>query len=106
MGEETTQFASRFALAVDLLGGIATAEGLDAARRKHGARLEAAVADALEAVAAVYQTRTEAVRNWSERRAQVLARVSAVRAALARGGLDAAVRREAAALAGAVEGGE
>lgn len=103
MGDETTQFASRFATAVDLLARIGTEEGHAAARRKLGARLDAAVADALDAIAALHETRTEAVRNWAERRARVLARVSDLRAALARGGVDATVRRDARALVALLE---
>ncbi len=98
MGDETTQFASRFTVAVDLLARIATDDGHAAARRKLGPGLDAAVADALDAVAAVHETGTEAVKRWSERRSRVLAQVAELRTALARGGVDAAVRRKARAL--------
>ncbi len=98
MGDETIQFASRFSTAVDLLAGIASDEGLAAASRRYGKGLAATVADALDAVAALHETGTDAVKGWAPRRAQVLARVAAARAALARGGVDAALRREAHAL--------
>jgi len=92
MGEETRQFASRFTRAVDLLAGISSEAGLAAARRKRGAELEAAVADALDAVAALHEAETSAVKDWAERRAQVLAGVAGLREALARGGAEAAGR--------------
>jgi hypothetical protein len=89
MGEETRQFASRFTRALDLLAGISSGAGLAAARGKHGAELDAAVADALDAVAALHEADTSAVKDWGERRAQVLARVAELREALARGGAQA-----------------
>lgn len=98
MGEVTTQFATRFGAALELLGGLASDRSFAALRRRHGAALEAAVGEALDAVAAVHETGTEAVKRWSERRAAVLAQVAVVRAALARGGVDAGARREARAL--------
>jgi hypothetical protein len=98
MGEVTTQFASRFGAAVDLLARLATDPGFAALRKRHGKELEALVVDALDAVAAVHETGTEAVKRWSELRAAVLAQVGVVRAALERGGVDAEVRREARAL--------
>ena len=106
MGEETTQFASRFTLAVDLLSGIASDEGHAAARRRLGAGLGPAVSDALDAVAALHETRTEAVKDWAERRARVLERIGELRAALARGGVDDAVRRRARALVELLEAGD
>jgi hypothetical protein len=98
MGEETTQFASRFTLAVDLLSRIASDEGCAAARRRLGAGLGPAVSDALDAVAALHETRTEAVKDWAARRARVLERIGELRGALARGGVDGAVRCQARAL--------
>lgn len=95
MGEQTIQFASRFAAAVDLLGQVATDEGHAAALRQLGPRLAPAVAEALEAVAELHETGTDAVRRWSERRARVLAQVSGLRDALARRGVDPSVRRGA-----------
>jgi hypothetical protein len=100
MGEETTQFASRFAVAVDLLGRIATDDGFAALRKKHGARLDASVAEAIEAVAAVHETGTEAVKRWAEQRVAVLAQIARLRAAVERGGVDAETRREARTLVG------
>ena len=90
MGEETRQFASRFTRAVELLAAISTGTGLAAARGARGAELDAAVADALDAVAALHEADTAAVKDWAERRAQVLGRVAEVREALARGGAEAA----------------
>lgn len=98
MGEQTIEFASRFATAVDLLGRVATDEGHAAALRRFGARLVPSVADALAAVAEVHETGTDAVRQWSERRARVLAQVSALQEGLARRGLDPEVRRGAGVL--------
>lgn len=98
MGDETTQFASRFATAVELLSGIATEEGAAAARERLGPGLDAAVADALDAVAEVHGTGTDAVKDWAARRVAVLARVAELRTALGRGGVDATVRRGAEAL--------
>ena len=98
LGDVTIEFASRFAQAVELLAGVASAEGLAAERRRLGAGLERAIAGALDAVALVHEADTSAVKDWAERRAQVLARVGALRAALARGGANDDVRREAGAL--------
>lgn len=98
MGEVTTQFASRFGAAVDLLGRFATDEGFAALRRRHGRELPAALGEALDAVAAVHETGTDAVKDWTERCAAVLAQIAALRAALDRGGVDVAARREARAL--------
>ncbi len=98
MGDETTQFASRFAMSVELLAGVVTEDGYAAARQRLGTRLPAAIADALDAVADLHETRTEAVKDWTERRERVLARVAELRTALARGGVDGAVRRQAQAL--------
>jgi transposase len=103
MGEETTQFASRFTLAVDLLTSIASDAGYAAARRRLGAKLGPAVADALDAVAALHETRTEAVKDWAERRTRVLERIAELRAALARAGVDDTVRRQAGELVALVE---
>lgn len=98
MGEETTQFASRFASAVDLLARVATEDGFAALRRRHGDGLEAAVAEAIEAIAAVHRTGTDAVKRWAERRADVLAQSARLSAAVERGGLGPEARREARAL--------
>jgi hypothetical protein len=106
MGEETTQFASRFTRAVELLGRIATERGLAAERRSLGDELEAAVAGSLDAIAALHEADTAAVRRWEEQRAEVLARVAELRAALARGGVDAVGRAAAplVALLGSARG--
>jgi hypothetical protein len=104
MGDETIRFASRFIRAADLLARVAEDRAFAAARRELGAGLEAAVGDALDAVSALHETGTEAVKDWGTRSVQVLARVAALRAALARGGLDAAARREAGALVALVGG--
>lgn len=106
MGEETTQFASRFASAVDLLGRVATDEGFAALRRRHGAQLEAAVGDAIRAVAAVHQTGTDAVKRWAERRADVLAQIARLSAAVERGGVGPEARREARALVALLRRGD
>jgi hypothetical protein len=98
MGEETTQFASRFGAALDLLTRFASDEGFPPLRKRHGRELTALVREALDAVAAVHETGTDAVKHWSERRAAVLAQVDAVRAALERGGADAEARRGARAV--------
>ena len=104
MGDETIRFASRFIRAADLLARVAEDRAFAAARRELGAGLEAAVDDALDAVSALYETGTEAVKDWGARSEQVLARVAALRAALARRGLDDAARREAGALIALVGG--
>ena len=96
MGDETIQFASRFTRATELLARVAEDRAFAAARRELGAGLEAAVDDALDAVSALYETGTEAVKDWGARSEQVLARVAALRAALA--------RREAGALIALVGG--
>lgn len=86
MGDETSQFANRFAAAIDR---IAEAAG-SRARRKGGRRTRqadaaAGLSDALDAVEAVYQTGTGALRDWARTRGLVLAQVGAVRRALGRG---------------------
>ncbi len=98
MGEETTQFASRYGAAVDLLKRFASDDGFAALRKRHGRNLGPPLREALDAVAAVHQTRTEAVKHWAEHRAAVLAQLETVRAALERGGADAEARRQAGAL--------
>lgn len=96
MGEETSQFATRFSRAVALLDALARDDR--ALRREHGARLGAAVGEALDAVEAVYGTGTSAVRDWPERSRRVLDAVGEVRRALSRDAAGAEVRRLAAAL--------
>jgi hypothetical protein len=104
MGDETRMFATRFTTAVELLSRLGSDDGFAALRKRHGAKLEAAVHDAVGAVAAVHETGTDAVKNWSERRSEVLAQIAALRAALDRGGVDAAARREARVLVDLVGG--
>lgn len=103
MGDETIEFASRFSSAVTLLARVGDGGRHPALRVLGDARLAAAVHDALDAVAAVYETGTDAVRRWPERRQRVLAQVAALRAALSRGGVDAEARRLARALVEAIE---
>jgi hypothetical protein len=99
MGEETTQFASRFGLAVDLLGRFVRDADFRALRRRHAdAELVAVVREALDAVAAVHETGTDAVKDWATRRAAVLAQIDAVRTALDAGGPGAEARAAARAL--------
>jgi hypothetical protein len=61
--------------------------------RAHGDDLERVVRSALDAVASVFETGTEALADWRERRVKVLARVAALREALERSGVDEDVRR-------------
>lgn len=88
MGDETSQFADRFAAAVQRLGEVASGR---APRRGKGSRsgrrpdAAAGLSEALEAVEAVYQTGTGALRDWAETRGRVLAQAGAVRRALAQG---------------------
>ena len=98
MGDETTQFASRFSNAVTFLAALAEgARDADLAKR-HGTDLPAAVRGALDAVEAVYATETGAVRDWPEQRKRVLAQVASLRGALAASGVGEDVRRLARAL--------
>ncbi|BDG01359.1 hypothetical protein [Anaeromyxobacter oryzae] len=103
MGEETTQFASRFATAVSELEQLADDEGHAQLRHQHGAALRDVVRDALDAIAAVYETGTHAVRNWPEQRRHVLSQVAATRTALDRRGVDGEVRAMARALVELIE---
>ncbi len=105
MGEETSQFATRFSRAVTLLGSLAVDEGHEALRREHGPRLAGAVRDALDAVEAVYGTGTSAVRDWPERSRGVLARIAELRRAVERAGVDPGVRRLAGGLVEVIEAG-
>lgn len=85
MGDETSQFASRFAAAVELLGALAEPRGARRGRRRAVPEASpAAVGEALDAVEAVYETGTRALRNWAEQRTAVLEQIAAMRAALAR----------------------
>ncbi|HET8541521.1 MAG TPA: hypothetical protein VFL83_16715 [Anaeromyxobacter sp.] len=105
VGEETRQFATRFSRAVSLLATLASEGGPAQLEREHGRRLASAVRDALDAVEAVYGTGTSAVRDWPERSRAVLARIAEARRALQRSGVDAEVRRLAAAVVALIEPG-
>jgi hypothetical protein len=103
VGEETMEFATRFSSAVALVGRLATDPGYAELARRHGAGLVPAVRDALDAVEDVFATGTDAVRSWPEQRKRVLEKLGELRAALDRGGVDAAARKLARALVEAVE---
>lgn len=105
MGDETTQFASRFSDAVTFLAELAGDETRAAPASRHGADLPAAVRRALEAVEAVYATETGAVRDWPEQRRRVLAQLASLREALASSGVGEDVRRQARALVRLVDPG-
>lgn len=105
MGDETIQFASRFSSAVTLLAQLAGDETHAALLKAHGAKLPSVVRGALDAVAAVYGTGTEAVRNWPEQRQRVLAQLATMRKVLERSGVDREVRRMARTLVEVIEPG-
>lgn len=96
MGDETTEFASRFSSAVRFLGELAGRRGR-AAPALPG-ELQAAVRGALDAVEAVYATDTGAVRRWPEQRRRVLDAIAGVREVLEASGVGEEVRRGASAL--------
>jgi hypothetical protein len=98
VGDETIQFASRFATAVGCLSDLASGRRDGQLDGLTGDALAATVRDALDAVQAVCETATKDVRDWPEQRRRILAQVAAVRDALRRGRVDDRVR----ALAGAV----
>jgi hypothetical protein len=81
VGDETTEFASRFSGAVAFLREVA-GQRSGASTVAVGADAAAEVRRALDAVEAVYATETGAVRDWPEQRRRVLAQVAAVRSAL------------------------
>ncbi len=103
MGDETSQFASRFSNAVNCLALLAGDDTHAQLAKLHGPNLATVVRDALEAVGAVYSTGTKAVRNWPEQRRRVLAQLATMRVALDRSGVDGEVRRMARALVEIVE---
>lgn len=103
MGDETTEFASRFSSAVRFLGELARRRGR--AVPALPGELKAAVRGALDAVEAVYATDTGAVRRWPEQRRRVLAAIAGVRAALEATGVGEDVRRGASALVGLLDPG-
>jgi len=105
VGDETIQFASRFSNALSTLAALSGDATHARLLRAHGKGLAGVVRDALDAVQAVHETGTKAVRNWPEQRQRVLAQVAALRAALERSGVDAEVRRQAGALVETIEPG-
>ena len=105
MGDETTEFASRFSKAVSTLAALAADDGHARLVKAHGRKLPAVVRDALDAVQAIHEAGTQAVRNWPEQRQRVLGQVAALRATLERSGVDGEVRRLARALVEAIEPG-
>ncbi|HEY6099427.1 MAG TPA: hypothetical protein VIW03_08360 [Anaeromyxobacter sp.] len=105
MGDETTQFASRFSDAVRFLAALADGGAGAELTRRHGADLPAAVRRALESVEAVYATETGAVRDWAEQRRRVLAQIARLREALEASGVGDEARRHARALVRLVDPG-
>jgi hypothetical protein len=103
LGEETMQFASRFSNAVSFLALLARDDSHAQLAKAHGADLPPRVSAALDAVQAVYETGTQAVRDWPERRRRVLAHLGRMREALGRAGLDPELRRMAGALVELIE---
>ncbi len=103
MGDETIQFASRFATAVSCLAELAAGDASGLLRGLAGDELALAVRVALDDVQAVYETATKDVRNWPEQRRRVLAQLAATREALDGAGVDPRVRRMAAALVEIIE---
>jgi hypothetical protein len=95
VGEETRQFASRFSEAVGILADVASRGGGVPTDAEAGA-----VRRALDAIAAVYETETSAMRDWPEARRRALAAVARVREVLAaRSGGDALGRAAGALVA-------
>jgi len=100
VGDETTEFASRYAVALRRLEQFA-ASGTPAGAR--GGDPLVALRDALDAVEAVHGAATKALRDWPERQRRVLAQVAALRDELDRGGASGEARRLAATLVAAME---
>lgn len=103
MGEETMQFASRFSNAVSLLALLAREDSHAELAKAHGKDLAVRVSAAFDAVQAVYETGTQAVRDWPLQRERVLAQLVRMREALRRSGVDAELRRLAGALVDTIE---
>lgn len=103
MGDETILIASRFSRAVGELAALAADGGGAKLAERHGARLDAVIRAALDAVEAVYAAGTDAVRDWPERQRRVLAQLAATRRVLDRAGVDGEVRRMAGALVELIE---
>jgi hypothetical protein len=98
MGEETTQFASLYSNAVRDLSLLAGETTHAAFEKAQGPRLAGVVREALDAVASVFETGTEALKDWPRKRLRVLAQVTSLREALERSGVDAELRRKAGEL--------
>jgi hypothetical protein len=105
VGDETILIASRFSKAVGDLAALSGDASYAELAKRHGAGLSAVVRRALDAVGAVYEAGTDAVRDWPERRRRVLAQLEAMRCGLDRAGVDADLRRMAAALVALIEPG-
>lgn len=105
MGDETSQFATRFSTALDELAQLAGDEAHAKLLESRGPDLASVVRSALDAVEAVYATGTQAVRNWPEQRRRVLAQLAATRAALDRSGVDVRLRGMARELVELVDPG-
>lgn len=105
MGEQTVEIASRFSNAVSLLAHLSRDESHAELVKAHGADLPRRVLDAFDAVQAVYDAGTQAVRDWPERRQRVLAQLGRMREALRRSGVERELRRMASALVEAIEPG-
>lgn len=105
MGDETILIASRFSRAVGELAVLARADPRARLGRADGAKLTAAVRGAIDAIAAVYEAGTDAVRDWPERRRRVLEQLAAMRRVLDRSGVDGELRRMAGALLELIEPG-
>ncbi|HSB19176.1 MAG TPA: hypothetical protein VLD85_04140 [Anaeromyxobacteraceae bacterium] len=103
MGDETTEFASRYAVALKRLERFAASEAPAGPVRARATDPVLALRDALEAVEAVHGTSTQAVRGWPEKQRRVLAQVAALRDELDRKGASGEARRLAAALVAALE---
>jgi hypothetical protein len=104
LGDDTSQFASRYSTAVARIAALA-GDGYEELSRAHGPDLARRVADALDAIQAVHETGTRAVRDWPERSKRVVAQVAAMRERLRRAGVDAELRRLARALVEVIEPG-
>jgi hypothetical protein len=105
VGDETILIASRFSTAVGDLAALARDDPHAKVARPDRAKLATDVRGAIDAVAAVYETGTDAVRDWPERRRRVLAQLAAMRRVLARSGVDGELRRMAGALVELIEPG-
>lgn len=103
MGDETTEFASRYAVALKRLERFAASETRAGPARDRAADPVPVLRDALDAVEAVHGTSTQAVRDWPEKQRRVLAQVAALRDELDRAGASDEARRLAAALVTALE---